>query len=277
VWAAAQALRRHVDLRLVHAVSLPAYPFDAGFTPPPDFFAGLESEAQDLLSRARTYVVARYPKLTVTAELRTGQPAGALIEESRSAVLVVLGVHAPRPQRLPLGSTAVSVAAHGQCPVAVIHDRGDDQELPNTGPVVVGMDGSSASEAAVAIAFEEASARAAELVAVHAWDAFASNTEYLYARQFLINWAPMEEREREILAERLAGWQEKYPDVTVRRELTLEKPAHALLEYGATAQLVVVGSRGRGGFAGMLLGSVSQKLIHQATCPLIVARPAASG
>jgi nucleotide-binding universal stress UspA family protein len=263
---------------LVHALSLPAYAFAGGFMPPPEFFSGLESEALGLLSAVKADVQARYPELTVTTELRTGQPAGVLVEESRSSGLVVLGGHgqdAPRPRFL--GSTGVSVTAHGHCPVAVVRGRPGDQEPADSGPVVVGVDGSPAGEAAVAVAFEEASARGAELIAVHAWGQFASNTEYLYARQFMVNWEPLEEQEGAVLAERLAGWQEKYPDVTIRRELTLEKPAQALLNHGPTAQLLVVGSRGRGGFAGMLLGSVSQKLMHHAACPVIITRAPASG
>lgn len=278
LWAAAQAARRDVELRLVHALSLPAYTFAGGFVPPPDFFSGLESDAQGLLSAVKAEVRARYPEMAVTTGLRTGQPAGVLVEESRSSALVVLGAHAQDGLRpLFLGSTGVSVAAHGHCPVAVIRGPADDQDPVDSGPVVVGVDGSPAGEAAVAIAFEEASARRAEVIAVHAWGQFASNTEYLYARQFMVNWDALEEKEGQVLAERLAGWQEKYPDVTIRRELTLEKPAQALLEYGPTAQLLVVGSRGRGGFAGMLLGSVSQKLIHRAACPVIIARPPATG
>jgi nucleotide-binding universal stress UspA family protein len=92
----------------------------------------------------------------------------------------------------------------------------------------------------------------------------------------LVGWDAVETREREILAERLAGWQEKYPDVTVRRMVAGGKPATLLLKETGDAQLLVVGSRGRDGFAGMLLGSTSQALIHHAPCPLLVIRPAAA-
>jgi nucleotide-binding universal stress UspA family protein len=103
---------------------------------------------------------------------------------------------------------------------------------------------------------------------------FASETAYATARQFLVDWDAVEAREHEILAERLAGWQEKYPDVTVRRVVTGGRPARCLLDQAEGAQLLVVGSRGRGGFAGMLLGSTSRTLIHHAPCPLLVVRPA---
>jgi nucleotide-binding universal stress UspA family protein len=142
--------------------------------------------------------------------------------------------------------------------------------------VVVGVDGSPTSEPALAMAFEEAAMRGADLVAVHAWIEFTSDTAYATARQFLVNWDAVETRERETLAERLAGWQEKYPDVTVRRVVTGGQPTKRLLDQAVDAQLLVVGSRGRGGFAGMLLGSTSQALIHHAPCPLLVVRPVAA-
>ena len=140
--------------------------------------------------------------------------------------------------------------------------------------MVVGVDGSPTSEPALAMAFEEAAIRGAELVAVHAWVEFASDTVYASARQFFVDWDAIENREREMLAERLAGWREKYPDVTVRRVVMGGRPARCLVEQAADAQLLVVGSRGHGGFAGMLLGSTSHALIHHAPCPLLVVRPA---
>jgi nucleotide-binding universal stress UspA family protein len=142
--------------------------------------------------------------------------------------------------------------------------------------VVVGVDGSPTSEPALAMAFEEAAMRGAGLVAVHAWVEFTSETAYVSARQFLVDWNAVETREHEMLAERLAGWQEKYPDVEVRRVVTGGRPAKCLLDEADDAQLLVVGSRGRGGFTGMLLGSTSQALIHHAPCPLVVVRPIAA-
>jgi hypothetical protein len=83
--------------------------------------------------------------------------------------------------------------------------------------------------------------------------------------------------EREVLAERLAGWSEKYPEVSVRRLVVRDRPARALVEESGRAQLVVVGARGRGGFRGMLLGSVSQALLHHSHCPVAVVRPTGHG
>lgn len=151
-----------------------------------------------------------------------------------------------------------------------------EEPPPAHGPVVVGVDGSPASESALAMAFDEASLRGADLVAVHTWIEFSSDSAYAYAHQFIVDWDVIETRERELLAQRLAGWQERYPDVTVRRVVTRDRPVRCLLEHAADAQLLVVGSRGHSGLPGMLLGSTSQALIYHAPCPLLVVRPAAT-
>jgi len=116
--------------------------------------------------------------------------------------------------------------------------------------------------------------RGADLVAVHTWIEFSSDSAYAFAHQFIVDWDVIETRERELLAERLAGGQESYPDVTMRRVVTRDRPVRCLLDHAADAQLLVVGSRGHGGLPGMLLGSISQALIYHAPCPLLAVRPA---
>ncbi len=137
---------------------------------------------------------------------------------------------------------------------------------PAQAPVLVGIDGSPTSELATAIAFDEASRRRVDLIALHAW------TEFGVGDFLGMDWLEMKSSEDAALAERLAGWQEDYPDVTVRRLVVCDHPARALIEHSEEAQLVVVGSHGRGGFAGMLLGSVSAAVIQSARMPVIVAR-----
>jgi nucleotide-binding universal stress UspA family protein len=131
------------------------------------------------------------------------------------------------------------------------------------------VDGSPVSEAAIAFAFQAAAERAAPLTAVHAWwDTFLDPglTTQLSRDEGQVS-------EQAVLAERLAGWSEKYPEVNVQRIVARDRPAHLLVEQSRRAQLVVVGSRGHGEFTGMVLGSVSNALIQKAVCPVAVVRP----
>jgi nucleotide-binding universal stress UspA family protein len=268
-WAADEAARRRLPLRLVQVIDVLSAA--VGFAPPADFFTEMEVAGRRQLAEAEAAIRREHPELEIGLTVRTASVVPTLIALSEGAPLTVLGARGSGGfGGLLTGSTAVALVAHGHGPVAVV--RG--VEAPSQGPVVVGVDGSPISEPALAAAFEEASMRGTDLVAVHAWVEFASETAYATARQFLVDWNAVEAREHEILAERLAGWQEKYPDVTVRRVVTGGRPARCLLDQAECAQLLVVGSRGRGGFAGMLLGSTSRTLIHHAPCPLLVVRPA---
>jgi nucleotide-binding universal stress UspA family protein len=133
--------------------------------------------------------------------------------------------------------------------------------------VLVGIDGSPVSELATAIAFDEASRRGVELTALHAWSDF----EVLALSG--VDWPALQSEADRSLAERLAGWQERYPDVRVHRLVVRDRPARQLIDESQSAQLVVVGSHGRGGLTGMLLGSVSNAVLHAVRMPVIVARP----
>jgi nucleotide-binding universal stress UspA family protein len=273
-WAAAEATHRRVPLRLVHAANVSLAAYVGGFGPTDEFLEALEAEGRRRLTEAQVAIVAAHPEADVQVHLATAGAVPALLQESKTARLVVLGSRGLGGfTGMLIGSTAVALVAHGHCPVAVIRGRKADDAPPSEGPVVVGVDGSPASEAAVALAFGEASSRRAELVAVHTWLEFSSDIEYFYAQQYFPAWEDIEARENAVLAERLAGWQEKYPEVTVRRVVTRDRPAHCLLELAEDAQLLVVGSRGRGGFVGMVQGSTSQALMHHAPCPLLVVRP----
>jgi nucleotide-binding universal stress UspA family protein len=162
-----------------------------------------------------------------------------------------------------LGSVTTGLVHHAHCPVAVIHAGAE----PDPGaPVLLGIDGSPASEAATALAFDEASRRGVGLLALHAW------SDVGVFPVLGMDWHDRENEGHEILAERLAGWQEQYPDVRVERILHCDKPSHWLVKESQRAQLVVVGSHGRGGFPGMLLGSVSSGVVQAAQVPVIVVR-----
>ncbi|GLZ40742.1 universal stress protein [Actinokineospora sp. NBRC 105648] len=275
LWAATEAAHRQVPLRLLHAVDIAAYAHAGGFGAPHGFFEAVEADGQRMLGALREELLAVHPTLQIDTELLAADAVPALVSESAKAGLVVLGSRGLGGfSGILVGSTAVALTAQGQCPVAVIRGRTADEAPPTDGPVVVGVDGTPTSEPALATAFEHASTHDAELVAVHAWTDFETVTAHTYANQFDVDWDAMENSEREVLAERLAGWQEKYPDVTVNRVVSRDRPVRALLAGAEDARLLVVGSRGHGGFTGMLHGSTSQALIYHAPCPLLVVHSA---
>ena len=173
-----------------------------------------------------------------------------------------------RPLCLLLSPVALAIVSTNAAPVAVIHPG---QQTTAHGPVVVGVDGSPTSESAIDFAFETAERWKTRLVAVHCWYDTVQGTFPM--QPMLVDPAAIEEAERALLAERIAGWQEKYPDVAVQQAVVRGRPTPTLLEYGRSAQLVVVGSHGRGGFTGMLLGSTSQALVSHSSSPVVVVRP----
>lgn len=160
----------------------------------------------------------------------------------------------------------VALASHASSPVVIVRESGRAPSDLASLPVVVGIDGSPTSEAAIAFAFEAASMRDVALVAVHTWLDRALHLTL----EPLEDLEPIEAEERQVLSQRLAGWSEKYPDVQVEQLVTCDRPAAGLLEQAAEAQLVVVGSRGRGEFSGLILGSVGNALVHRSPCPVAI-------
>ncbi|CCH32888.1 universal stress protein [Actinosynnema sp. NPDC047251] len=266
-WAAAQAARHRLPLKLVHAYVMPTRGYPEIVLTGREVLQAIEDQGRTWLAEAADVARDAAPDVEVMTALETSGASGALIRESARARTVVLGSQGLGGfTGLLVGSVAVAVAAHAKCPVVVV--RG---EVRDHGAVVVGVDGSPASEEAVGFAFEEASTRNAPLTAVLAWNDFLIDTPY--GSRLTVDWTQVEDAERRVLAERLAGWQEKYPDVRVDRVVLRDRPVRALLNLAQTAQLLVVGSRGHGGFTGMLLGSTSQALVYHAPCPVAVVRP----
>jgi nucleotide-binding universal stress UspA family protein len=199
----------------------------------------------------------------IETEMLSGPVISTLIDLTKDAQMLVVGCRGlGTVGRALMGSVSSALVHHAHCPVTVVHG----EEHRTAAPVVVGVDGSPVSERAVAMAFDEAARRGVGLIAVHAW----SDAGVVEFPGF--DFAPLQQAEREVLAERLAGWQERYPDVQVERVVAFDRPAPQLLLQAERAQLVVVGSHGRGGFAGMLLGSVSSAVVHGAKVPVLVAR-----
>ena len=266
-WAARDAALRGADLKLVHVLVPPAVMAFPEVPMPPGFMEWQDEEGRRLLDSAVKTVEEAGAEVEVSTDMVSGPAVPVLADLSSSAQMIVVGCrgHGALARGL-LGSVSTGLAHHAHCPVAIIHDEDPLMAHPSKAPVVVGVDGSPASENAVAIAFEQASFRGVDLLAVHAW----SDTgvfEFPGA-----DWSTLQAAGEQTLSERLAGWQERYPDVLVRRVVVADKPAHQLLEQAESAQLLVVGSHGRGGIAGMLLGSVSTSVLHGARMPVIIVR-----
>jgi nucleotide-binding universal stress UspA family protein len=207
----------------------------------------------------------------IDCEMPSGITVPALTDLSKDAALMVVGCLGTGTLRgRHLGSVSSGLVYHAHCPVAVIHDGVEMTADTAQAPVLLGVDGSPESELATAIAFDEASRRKVGLVALHAWSPVGIFDDIISFSG--PGWPALRAIEDEILAERLAGWAERYPDVAVQRHIVRDEPARQLVETSEWAQLVVVGSHGRGGFAGMLLGSVSAAVVLLARVPVIVAR-----
>jgi nucleotide-binding universal stress UspA family protein len=266
-WAARDAAMKNVPLTVVHAVVTPTTTWPP--VPYPESLAvSLEDEGRKEIMHAVKIAEDAMPadrKVSIGRELVYSSPALALIKLSDEADMVVVGSSGRGLlARAVLGSVSSTVVRHASCPVAVVHD----DDLPDRhAPVLVGIDGSPASERATAIAFDEASRRGVDVIAVHAWRDVTVASELSE-----IDWSALEAGAERSLAESLAGWQERYPDVAVHRLVVRDQPARQLVEKSQSAQLVVVGSHGRGGLTGMLLGSVSNAVLHSARVPVIVAR-----
>jgi nucleotide-binding universal stress UspA family protein len=268
-WAARESAQHKVPLTIVHARSVPVT-YGPGLVLAQDQVNAYR-EAGRLALVAATEIVDELRDEIGDVDFRTELIAGptipTLLDLSRGARMVVVGSRGLGAfRRGLLGSVSTAVARHAHSPVAVIHSEPGENESRRSGPVVVGVDGSISSVDAIGVAFDEASHRNTDLVAVHAW----SDSSDFYVPE--LDWPALALNEEIVLAESLAGWKERYPDVPVRRVVVKDRPVRNLMARAEDAQLVVVGSHGRGGFAGMLLGSTSQALIHSVDCPIIVVR-----
>ncbi|MFG1675734.1 universal stress protein [Micromonospora sp. NPDC049282] len=265
--AAATAVARSRPLLLVHGYlhplgyGVPLNPYDLGLPAPTE-------EAEKMLERVAADLAERHPGLRVAVRQVAGGPGATLVEESRRAELVVVGSRGVGGfAGLLLGSVGGQLAQHGHCPVLVV--RPAEQPIPVDGPVLVGVDGSDAAAYAVELAADEAARRDAELVLVHVRAPERGATAPEVAAE-----ASTAERAEaaELLAAAAARVRPAHPGLPVtERAVAAASPETALREASAGASLVVVGSRGRGGFAGLLLGSVSQALVQHAHCPVLIA------
>ncbi|MFJ8383962.1 universal stress protein [Streptomyces sp. NPDC094438] len=256
-WAVDEAHRRKVRLRLVLGVP-PRH--DTQHVDDGPRHDALRQTGSDALKDAAAWAGERHRDVKLAIGLLDGAPAPVLCRLSHHARMVVLGSrHLDRAQEIfDAGSVVLPVTAQAHCPVVVVGDAEHVTQQPAY--LVVGVDGSESSKAAVALAFREASLRGCALRTISVWlppvFSFQDDTVALNAQ-------------RRMLSETVAGWSEQYPDVALTHEVPVGHPVETLAEAAEHALALIVGRRGRGGYTGMHLGSVVHGLLHRAHCPVI--------
>ncbi|WP_159850369.1 universal stress protein [Nocardia sp. CY41] len=261
-WAAVDAAHRRAPLHLVYPTGvLGAYgPGVDVERSAPARYRWCASDALEFAYATAVAESAPINRIEVTAELTDAAPVPMLRRRSENARLLVVGTHDLGAfSRAMLGSLSIALARQAGCPVAVIPRGGEHGD----GAVVVGVDASESSAAAVGSAFDEAAFRGADLLAVHTFSHCGDDSL-----------AETRKEGAELLDRSLAGYTEAFPEVTVRRVVVEDRPARRLLEVGEKARLIVVGDRGHDGLPSMPLGSVSRAVLHGAQVPVIVTRPA---
>ncbi|MGW2402740.1 universal stress protein [Kitasatospora sp. NPDC001664] len=266
-WAADEAARRRVGLRLVHAQTW-LDDVHADQVRPTD----VRGLTRRMLDDARQEVLAAHPGLEVRAELvGDGEPTDALVEAATAAELLVLGSRGLGGFRgLLVGSFGLAVAARCEVPTVLVRATGaEGTGRPDRTEVVLGVDTRSPSDEVVDFAFQQAARLGATLRAVHGW---TPPPVWGYA-----GWVPpMAEAEQfraieaELLAEALAGRREKYPEVTVVEDCRIGTGSSVLVDVSAGAALVVVGRRRRRHEVGMRLGPIAHAVLHHAEAPVAV-------
>ncbi|MEV7965939.1 universal stress protein [Sphaerisporangium sp. NPDC088356] len=263
-WAADDAVRRDRGLRIVHVTE--PWLFDQTLGTPPGFRESLSDQSRGVLHEATKAAHDRVPGLRVETASPQGRVRTELLNEARDADELVVGTRGLGGfMGLVLGSVSMGVAGHAECPVVV---AGHPQKTAH-GEIAVGHDGSPESEAALEYAFEEAYLRGARLHAIYAWQ----TSVYL---PMFASYTPDLERVYDMgkraAKEQLAPWREKYPQIDVLDAMVRTHPVEALSEASSKADLVVVGSRGRGALGSAVLGSVSHGVLHHSYCPVAVVR-----
>jgi nucleotide-binding universal stress UspA family protein len=260
--AIAQSRRHGRPLHVLHATAIGIVPWT------PERLDKQRSITAACLAHAR----ALDPHLELSSSTVVDDQSAALVAATESASVVVMGAgRLGRVGSVVLGATTGKVVSHAQCPVLVVPDswRAGDTAPGDARPVVVAVDDDVHSLSALEWGFAEAAARNAPLVALHAWW-WEEPTPLTAALAGDDEWKAAAESQRVMMGEMLAGWREKFPDVDVQTEFVRGETTAVLEEASDDAQLLVLGTRGRGGFAGLLLGSVSARALHHSHCPVVV-------
>ncbi|GAA3441658.1 universal stress protein [Planomonospora venezuelensis] len=264
-WAVREAVRRGLPLRVVHAVYAWLHsPAEAGIE---EVRQWLLNGGREILGQAVAHAQECEPGAEVADAIVTGDPVGVLVAEAEDAELLVVAARGTgRISGLLLGSVALKIVTQSPCPVVVV--RGPVEPEKTFDEVVVGVDGSPASAGALRFAAAEASLRGARLRAILAWSLAAPAAETM--PPMLIELGEIEAAWTRVLDEAVRSVEKSHPELEVVHQVVTGHPVQALIDASEAADLVVVGSRGRGALAGFVLGSVSHGVLHHSCCPVAV-------
>ncbi|MGZ5417255.1 MAG: universal stress protein [Nocardioides sp.] len=267
-WAVRYATDHGRALLIVHAAGVPVV-YDT-FSGTNETRKAMRVAGRQTTDRALLRVKGRAPSLPAQVHMALGTSHDVLLDSAHGAHLLVVGSRGRGSiASLLLGSVSVDVSSHAACPVVVVHPEKDRARFgPFVGRIVVGVDGSEASLAALDFAYELASTEFKPLAIVHSWGA-AGVYKDLMSYETRLETA--EEHELQV-AESIAGYAEKYPDVLTTQHQDEEDPSRTLVTASDDADTIVVGSRGRGDAKAVIFGSVSRFVVEHAHCPVIVVR-----
>ena len=278
-WAAREAVRRESPLTLMHCYTTPTYAVPMVGVLPTSPYANAREDAERALEGAKATAAEVMGRRQVDTLMINGSAAAGLADEAPNAEMIVIGTSGRHQiSGVTLGSVASRLAGNLPCPLIVIRAARSDAEWDQH-PIVVGVDGSHASDSALEFAFDEASRRGVPLIAVRVWDDTVFNG-YMRVYALPVDRHAVDLDENESLSQSLSPWRDKYPDVKTAQLVLRGHPVGAILEHLESTGtelpqpgMIVVGSRGRGGFRGLVLGSTGHGLLAHATCPVAIVRP----
>ncbi len=262
-WAADDAARKELPLRVIHVVD--RLPYEIPRYPIPGVQESIVQSGERILRDARQAVRTRQPGVEVTTELVYGVPAPVLRQEAEHSSELVVGSRGRGGfAGMLLGSVSSHVAGHVHAPVVVV------RPAPATayGEIVVGVSESEECDPALAYAFEEAKLRGARLRGICAWEL----PVHILGPEVVYDVEEIQHAFRQAATDKLGELEERFPEVEVTLDVVRGHPVAALVDASEKADLIVVGSRGRGAIGAAVLGSVSRAILHHARCPVAVVR-----
>ena len=265
LWAAREAVAHGRGLTLLFAIlpSVSSITFGPGVPVSPD---GID-EIREVAGNELRALAEALPCKDILTALVIGAPSGALFDASLTAETIVVGSRGRGGFKgLLLGSVSVQITAHAQCPVVIIRE----EPITDARNIVVGIDGSPASQAALAFAFDQASTHGWNLVALHAWDIPSYDLLVFSDSSYPVALSRNIEDEIRLTAVALGGFTEKYPDVKVETRIIRGNTAEALVAAAVDASMLVVGTRGHGRIVGAIVGSISRSVMHESAVPIAV-------